>query len=190
MKSTITISCLLFSLASFGQQTWTEKKIENFSIVANPKGQTLGYSLLSGIKILTIDGLAFKDLNKNGSLDRYEDWRLTAEERAKDLASKMKVDQIAGLMLYSGHQSIPARPRGFGGGTYNEKPFPESGALASDISDQQKKFLTDDNLRHVLITSVESPEISARWNNNVQAFVEGMGLGIPANMSSDPRNNA
>lgn len=190
MKSLIIISCLLFSIVAFGQQTWTEKKVENFSVVANPKGQTLGYSPLSGIKILTIGGMAFKDLNKNGSLDRYEDWRLTAEERAKDLASKMKVDQIAGLMLYSGHQSIPARPRGFGGGTYNGKPFPESGAIASDISDQQKKFLTDDNLRHVLITSVESPEISARWNNNVQAFVEGMGLGIPANMSSDPRNNA
>ena len=41
-----------------------------------------------------------------------------------------------------------------------------------------------------MITSVESPEICARWNNNVQAFVEGMGLGIPSNMSSDPRNNA
>ena len=94
---------------------------------------------------MTVDGLAFKDLNKNGSLDRYEDWRLTADERAKDLASKMKIEQIAGLMLYSGHQSIPARPRGFGGGTYNGKPFPESGAVASDISDQQKKFLTDDN---------------------------------------------
>src|SRR5215207_9235279 len=98
MKLLTTISCLLFSIASVGQQTWTERKTENFSVVANPKGKTLGYSPSSGIKILTIDGLAFKDLNKNGKLDRYEDWRLTAEQRAKDLASKMKVDQIAGLM--------------------------------------------------------------------------------------------
>ncbi len=34
---------------------------------------------------------------------------LSAEERAKDLASQMSVEQIAGLMLYSAHQSVPAR---------------------------------------------------------------------------------
>ena len=62
----------------------------------------------SGVKILTVDGLAFKDLNKNGKLDKYEDWRLPVSERAKDLASKLSVEQIAGLMLYSAHQAIPA----------------------------------------------------------------------------------
>jgi beta-glucosidase len=40
----------------------------------------------------------------------------------------------------------------------------------------------------VLITSVESPEVAAKWNNNAQALVEGYGLGIPANNSSDPRH--
>ena len=38
------------------------------------------------------------------------------------------------------------------------------------------------------MTTVESPEVAARWNNNVQAFVEALGHGIPANNSSDPRN--
>ena len=93
-------------------------------------------------------------------------------------------------MLYSGHQSIPAGSNGPFGGTYNSKPFKESGANASDLSDQQKKFLTDDNLRHVLITSVESPAYAAQWNNNAQALVEGIGLGIPANNSSDPRHGS
>lgn len=187
MRLLITLPCVLLTLISFGQQR-NEKKIENFSIITNSKGQTLGYSSASAIKILTVDGLAFKDLNKNGSLDKYEDWRLPVDERAKDLASKMSVEQIAGLMLYSGHQSIPARPRGFGGGTYNGKLLAESGAISSDLSDQQKTFLTNDNLRHVLITSVESPEVAARWNNNAQALVESLGLGIPVNISSDPRN--
>jgi hypothetical protein len=31
--------------------------------------------------------------NRNGKLDRYEDWRLSAEERASDLARKMTVEQ-------------------------------------------------------------------------------------------------
>ncbi|MES2646453.1 MAG: glycoside hydrolase family 3 N-terminal domain-containing protein [Bacteroidota bacterium] len=162
----------------------------NFKTIENRQGPTLGYSLASGIKILELSGLHFKDLNKNGKLDKYEDWRLDVDERAKDLAAQMTVEQIAGLMLYSGHQSIPANPRGFGAGTYNGKPFPESGAKASDISDQQKKFLGDDNLRHILVTRLASPAIAAEWNNNVQAFTESLGLGIPANNSSDPRHNA
>jgi len=178
-------------LLSFGcSPKWTEKDKGTFKQISNEGGQTLGYSSTSGVKILTIDRLAFKDLNKNGKLDKYEDWRLPVDERAKDLASKLSVEQMAGLMLYSGHQAIPAVPGGPFGGTYNSKPFKESGARSSDLTDQQKKFLTDDNLRHVLITSVESPAIAAQWNNNAQALVEGIGFGIPANNSSDPRHGS
>ncbi len=185
------IFILAVSVSTAQTARWTEKNLdEKIKIVTNTGGRTLGYSTASGVKILTVGGLAFKDLNRNGKLDKYEDWRLPVDQRAKDLASQMSVEQIAGLMLYSGHQSIPARPRGFGGGTYNGKPFPESGAKASDLSDQQIKFLTKDNLRHVLVTTVESPEIAAAWSNNVQALVEGSGLGIPSNNSSDPRHNA
>jgi len=189
MKRFLILPALLGALVSVGQ-TWTEKKNDGVSVVTNPKGQTLGYALNSGVKLLTVDGLAFKDLNKNNVLDKYEDWRLPADVRAKDLAAKMSVEQIAGLMLYSGHQSIPAQASGFRAGTYNGKPLAESGMLSSDMTDQQKTFLTTDNLRHILITSVESPEVAARWNNNVQSFIEGIGLGIPANTSSDPRHGA
>ena len=145
---------------------WTEADKGSFKLVSNEGGQSLGYSATSGVQILTVDRFAFKDLNKNGTLDSYEDWRLPVDERAKDLATKMSVEQIAGLMLYSGHQAIPVMGAGRFGGTYNDKPFAESGAVASDLSDQQKKFLTEDNLRHVLITSVQSHAISAHCNKN------------------------
>ena len=36
-------------------------------------------------QLITADGLQFKDLNKNGKLDKYEDWRLPNEARANDL---------------------------------------------------------------------------------------------------------
>ncbi len=163
---------------------------QQFNIVKNNNGATLGYSAASGVKILSVSSLKFKDLNRNGKLDKYEDWRLSADERAKDLASKMTVEQIAGLMLYSRHQALPAGVAGYNMGTYGGKIFPESKAKASDLNDQQKLFLKDDHLRHVLLTSVQSPEVAAIWNNNVQAFVEGIGLGIPANNSSDPRHTA
>jgi beta-glucosidase len=159
------------------------------NIVTNKDGQTLGYAKASGVGLIEKNGYAFKDLNKNGELDSYEDWRLPADERALDLAGLMSVEQMAGLMLYSAHQSIPSRGRGFGGGaTYNGKTFEESGAEASDLSDQQIKFLKEDHVRHVLITSVSSPADAARWNNKAQELVEGLGLGIPVNTSSDPRH--
>ncbi len=160
-----------------------------FRIVENKEGATLGYSPESGVKILKIDGLRFKDLNKNGKLDNYEDWRLPVDERAVDLASKMSVEQIAGLMLYSGHQAIPAPAQGFSAGHYGGIAFDPSKAAVSDLTDEQKKFLKEDNLRHVLITRVETSEDAAKWNNNMQAFVEGIGLGIPCNTSSDPRHS-
>lgn len=184
----ISLSSLLLMIAVGCGPKWTETELNGIKIVTNEGGKTLGYSTASGITILTVDRFGFKDLNKNNQLDPYEDWRLPAEDRAKDLASKMSVEQIAGLMLYSRHQSIPAQNRGFFAATYNGKSFSESGAAASDLSDQQKEFLTKDDLRHVLITSVESPEVAARWNNNLQALVEGIGLGIPSNTSSDPRH--
>lgn len=162
----------------------------NFTIVKNNKGADLGYSPESGIKILTVSGKKFKDLNKNGKLDKYEDWRLSADERAKDLASKMSVEQIAGLMLYSRHQALPAPADGYRAGHYNGKVFTESGAKPWQLTDEQKLFLKDDNLRHVLVTSVETPEAAALWNNEMQAFVEGIGLGIPSNTSTDPRHTA
>lgn len=163
---------------------------QSIQSVVNKGGPTLGYTLESGVNILTIKGQKFKDLNRNGKLDKYEDWRLPFDIRAKDLASKMSIDQIAGLMLYSLHQSIPAAPTGFMAGTYNGEIYQQGKLSPSALTDQQKQFLREDQVRHVLITSVLSPRVAAEWSNNVQSYVEGLGLGIPVNVSSDPRNTA
>lgn len=62
--------------------------------------------------LLEDDGYAFKDLNQNGQLDTYEDWRLDTETRAEALAEMMVADgregieAIAGLMLYSAHTAV------------------------------------------------------------------------------------
>lgn len=182
------IASLFYLQQATAQKKWSETATDGYTLVVNKGGQPLGYSPNSGIKILTVNGFAFKDLNKNGKLDKYEDWRLPVEVRAKDLASKLSIEQIAGLMLYSSHQSIPARAGGYFAGTYNGKPYTEGETDPTDLTDQQKKFLEADNLRHVLLTTVKSPEIAAKWNNKMQAFCESVGLGIPANNSTDPRH--
>jgi beta-glucosidase len=190
MKQVFRFALLLTILPAltFGQQKWTETHTDERVMVTNPGGRALGYSLKSGVKLLTVSGMAFKDLNRNGQLDAYEDWRLPVDQRAKDLAGKLSLEEIAGLMLYSPHQSLPARTTGYFAGTYNGKVYKEGEADPSDLTDQQQKFLRDDNLRHVLVTTVQSPEVAARWNNKLQAFCESVGKGIPANNSSDPRH--
>ena len=171
-------------LAACGPK-WHETEADGYRLITQRGGATLG---VSSAPILEVDRFAFKDLNRNGALDVYEDWRQPALVRAQDLAAQLSIEEIAGLMLYSGHQSIPGSSYGFGGATYGGKSLAESGMKSWDLTDQQRKFLEEDNLRAVLVTTVESPEVAARWNNNVQAFVEALGHGIPANTSSDPRN--
>ena len=160
--SLILLAALTAALAACGPK-WQESEADGYRLITQKGGATLG---VTSAPILQDRGYAFKDLNRNGVLDVYEDWRRPARERASDLAAQLSIEEIAGLMLYSGHQAVPG----------------------PDITDRQKKFLEEDNLRAVLVTTVGSPEIAARWNNNVQAFVEALGHGIPANNSSDPRN--
>ena len=57
------------------------------------------------VKIIRVAGLPFKDLNKNGVLDPYEDWRKTPQERAADLLKRMNLDEKVGVMM---HGTAPA----------------------------------------------------------------------------------
>ncbi len=159
--------------------------------IENPNGPTLGLAEGSGVGVLEQDGLFFKDLAKTGTLLPYEDWRLPAEERAKDLAARLTVEEIAGLMLYSPHQMVPAVPFGPFPGTYGDgKTLEESGEQPWALTDQQKKLLENDNIRHILATRMENAQVAARWNNELQAKAESLSLGVPVNTSSDPRHGA
>jgi beta-glucosidase len=171
---------------------WHLEEKDGYCLIYNEGGRTLGFSKESGVKILEVDGYAFKDLDGDGVLDPYEDWRLPMEERVKDLVSRMSIEQIAGLMLYSSHQSVQKPGEDLFAkrfaGTYGGKSFEESGADISDLTDQQIQFITQDNVRHVLLTKVETNQVAARWSNHIQALAESMDLGIPVNISSDPRH--
>ena len=148
---------------SCGHNVITTEQYDGYTLAFQTKGPVLGYSSVSTI---TEKGLLFKDLNRNGVLDPYEDWRLPAEKRAVDLASRMSVEQICGLMIYSSSITV-------------EKP---------ELSEKQIEFLTEDHVRHVLVAGISSPGAGAAWANKVQALCESLPLGIPANNSTDPRN--
>lgn len=163
-----------------------EKK-DGYTLYKNQDGPVLGST--TG-KVLERDGCVFKDLAGCGELLPYEDWRLGAKERAEDLASRLSVEEIAGLMMYSPHQMIPALPGGVFGGTYDGKEY-QPGVTEDDaLTDQQRGFLSNDHIRHVLAMVYKDTEVAAKWNNRMQAFVEKQGFGIPVSIATDPRHGA
>ena len=163
------VSAGIFSTGLAAESPAGQVTADGWTLVKNSNGPDLGYSASSGIKILNIKGQYFKDLNRNGKLDKFEDWRLTYQQRAEDLAKQISIDQIAGLMLYSMHQRD----------------------LKPELNDEQKKMLEVDNIRTVLNADTSaSVETTAKWNNALQAYAESLPFGIPANTSSDPRNDA
>lgn len=81
--------------------------MEQKQIVARTKG------------VLEVDGLRFKDLDGTGELKPYEDWRLSPEERAKDLVGRMTDEEKAGMLIINsqpmGISSKPGQPTSHNG---------------------------------------------------------------------------
>jgi beta-glucosidase len=118
------------------------------------------------VPLIAVDGLQFRDLDRDGQLTPYEDWRLTAQQRAADLASRLTLEQKAGLMV---HGTLPVSGEGY-------DPAKTQALVGA---------------RHVttFITRLSAePAKVALADNAVQAAAEAQPLGIPAVISTDPRN--
>ena len=62
----------------------------------NENGPDIGVTTCG---VIVRDGLYFKDMDNSGELAPYKDWRLSPEERAKDMVAHLRLDQQAGLVL-------------------------------------------------------------------------------------------
>ncbi|WP_304236854.1 glycoside hydrolase family 3 protein [Jiulongibacter sediminis] len=155
------------------------------------------------VNVIDIEGLQFKDLNRNGELDAYEDWRLTAEERSSDLTARLSTEQKAGLMLISTTQleNDAMFGRGQAGkpvtSNFNEtdnlskvnfftrKPLPvpmmSSAGTTKDVTEFYK--------RSFILRANTAVDTLAKWANNLQALCEEDDFGIPATIASNPRNH-
>ena len=161
----------------------------------------LGYR---SVKILVVDGLQFKDLNRNGLLDKYEDWRLPNEQRSKDLLSRMSIEDKVGFMLISsaGLKNESSFTAGAGNGQPITSDFNEEDRVSTINVFTRKplpypimniagttKGVTQFHLRHFILRANASARITAEWANKLQALCESDGLGIPAIIASNPRNH-
>jgi beta-glucosidase len=126
--------------------------------------------------IKTSDGIAYRDLNKNGKLDVYEDPRQPLEARVDDLLQQMTLAEKAGLMFING--SVVNAD-----GSLEEKPdAPGSGRVA-------KRQLLEQQMTHFNLWQIPEVRALAVWHNNLQALAEESRLGIPVTIASDPRNH-
>ena len=85
MKRRLLLPILLLAAVACGPK-WEAHDGDGYFYITQKDGPTLGYTSSA---ILEDNGYAFKDLNRNGVIDPYEDWRLPADVRAKDLAARL-----------------------------------------------------------------------------------------------------
>ena len=138
------------------------------------------------VEILRVDGALFKDLDKNGKLDPYEDWRLPVAERVDDLVSRMTLEEKAGLMV---GPSLPMGP----GGTVSEQPVygrnPFSGGPVAMVSPGTTDALYKRHIVQFINREDREPKTMATWTNAVQQLAEGRRLGTPVLFVTNPRNH-
>ena len=123
------------------------------------------------VKIIRVAGLPFKDLNKNGRLDPYEDWRKSPKERAADLLERMTTEEKAGVMM---HGTAPTNGQAGMGKSY-------------DLG-QAAKLIRDAKVNTFITRLAGNANDLAAENNKLQEIAEAERLGIPLTISTDPRN--
>jgi beta-glucosidase len=135
---------------------------------------------------LDIEGYQFRDLNKNGKLDVYEDSRIPLEDRVDDLVGQMSLEEKAGAMFIT---MIGMTPEG----DPIDKPFASSNPLdimMSTMMPTSSEMLINKKMNSFNILHAYDANILARYNNNVQLIGEKTRLGIPVTIASDPRHGA
>ncbi|RKF17675.1 glycoside hydrolase family 3 protein [Altericroceibacterium spongiae] len=124
--------------------------------------------------ILSAQGIRFRDLDGNGTLTPYEDWRLSPAERAQDLVARMTLEEKVGTLL---HASL----RGAG----------SSFDLSTDRYDLPlaRQMIRENHVTSFITRLVADPAQFAEQNNAIQEAAEATRFGIPVTISSDPRNH-
>jgi beta-glucosidase len=125
--------------------------------------------------ILAIDGLRFRDLNRTGTVQPFEDWRLAPDARARDLVSRMTLEEKAGAMMHGTARSTG--PMG-------------SVGVGTHYDTAANRTLIDGAKVNSMITRLGGePAILAAENNALQAIAESTRLGVPLTISTDPRHH-
>ncbi len=129
--------------------------------------------------LLKQQAVTFRDLNKNGRLDPYEDYRRAVEERVEDVLAQMTLEEKAGMMFIT---FIVMNDDG----SLMERPSPSN--PFSFMSPISSELILHRLMNHFNVTQVVEPSIMAAWHNRIQKLAQRTRLGIPVTIASDPRH--
>ena len=129
--------------------------------------------------ILQKGNMRFRDLNKNGKLDIYEDATKNLNNRVEDLLSQLTLEEKAGLMFIN---IISMNQDGSISDYLSlSNPF-------SLMSEASSTMIARKKMNHFNILQSLTPEALINWNNHIQKMAERTRLGIPVTIASDPRH--
>jgi beta-glucosidase len=124
-------------------------------------------------------GVPFRDLNKNGRLDVYEDPRAPIEARVVDLLGQMTLQEKAGMLFMNGAAVNDD-------GSLERKEGVAAGIGAGLIAAEQ---MTGQKMNHFNLWQIPDARVVAAWHNRLQRLAEQTRLGIPVTIASDPRHH-
>lgn len=141
---------------------------------------------------LDVDGQNFRDLNDDGELDPYEDWRLAPAERVSNLVEQMTLEEKAGLMLIDtlnaecadqNRAAVPDHAE-----DYVTAQHMHRFVFRNVVTGEDEAECGEDDDGFAASTSV-TPAEAAEFTNSVQELSEESRLGIPALFKSNARNH-
>ncbi len=149
---------LVFSVPAFAEEEEEEAlpAVEVKTVTQEYEGREIVLKT-AGLDLIGADGYQFKDLNKDGTLQPYEDWRLTPKERTENLLSLMSDAQKAAQMA---HMTLVTL---------------------------KESWFTDLDIGFALTYTYfgEGKEFTVKNMNYIQSLCESSELGVPVVLSMD-----
>jgi len=134
--------------------------------------------------LLKQNGRTYRDLNKNGRLDVYEDQEAYHEDRVNDLVSQMTLEEKAGSMFVSMIGTTPT-------GEPMEKPVISTDPMTLIMSfmiPSNSEMIVKKKMNNFNILASLEADLMAKYSNTIQKMAERTRLGIPITIASDPRH--
>ena len=108
---------------------------------------------------ITVDGEVFRDLNRNGALDPYEDYRVATTDRVEDLLKQMTLEEKVGQMF---HPPVLIEP----------DPLFRVFLEAMNAGTSIEELISQKSLTHFNFYGSASPQNIAKRLNKLQRIAE------------------
>lgn len=154
---------------------WKLTHKDSHECIENEGGKTLSYNPNLGIQIIEQDGFAFKDLNNNGILDPFEDWRLPLSERVKDFTTRFHLWQEDECLYYK--KGKITMPEEFCSTLYDDQNWKKL-LNEHDLDSEDEAFLQNNYIIAMLLLMFDNDYDTGKEDALLQLIIQSMDLGL------------